>query len=242
MIESKLKWIQKALKCNSSLHEAFWILPQNDWDWRSKSNLTALEHAVHRNSVILVDVLIKGGADCWTRDGKETLLHQTIKDGTDGRIVRLLVKGCDVNATDATHKTPLHLVAEWDRLDIVQPLLQQSANLEAQDLLGFRPLHLAVRSPKMVAALLASGADIEARTVSGMTPLHLAVIENQLETAKLLIKDGAKVGVVRDVYGHTPLDYAAMLGQRGGSRDKDMRTLLEPFAVFDENLLNMPSE
>lgn len=191
----------------------------------------------------LVEQLIKDGADCWTRDGKETLLHQSIRDGTDGDIIQLLMAGCDVNATEATsQKTALHLAAEWNRLDIVEPLLRLGANIEAQDSIGFRPLHLAVRSPRMVTVLLQYGAYIEATTVVGMRPLHLAVIENQYVTAKVLVEDGAKVGDARDIHGSTPLDYAIMLEGRGGSRDKEMRDLLAPYALFDEKLLDIPSD
>ncbi len=168
-----------------------------------------------------------------------------MRDGqVDVHIFRLLIGVCDVNATNSKQRqTALHLAGEHDRLDLADLLVKQGrAYLEAQDVLGYRPLHSAVRSPKLVAMLMAFGADIGAVTHTGMTPLHLAVIENQIDTVRILVKAGAKVATPHDSYGHTPLDYAAMLSERGSSHDYEMQALLAPYAAVDEYFLDMPSE
>lgn len=233
----------KAFECNSSLNAAFWILAGANW--RSR-NQTALQLAVNRNWRPVVELLVKRGADCRVRTSEqdETLLYQAIKDGGDIPLVRLLIGECDVNATNGLQKqTALHLAAALDRLDLIDLLIRHGrAHAEAQDQLGYRPLHLAIRSPKIVSLLIAFGVDIDAATVTGMTPLHLAVIDSQMATVRILVKAGAKVGTAHDGYGHTPLDYAELLGKRGGPHDYEMRTLLTPYASVDEYFLDMPSE
>ncbi|XP_032788802.2 serine/threonine-protein phosphatase 6 regulatory ankyrin repeat subunit A [Daphnia magna] len=240
--ESKSSWLLKAFVCHSPLHATFWINSGANWYWRSNNNgQTALQLAVSRNWRSVVELLFKRGADCRVQSSQqeETLLHQAVRDGVEAPLVRLLISaGCEVNATDGLHKqTALHLAAEMGRKDLADLLVRNGrANIEAQDQMGFRPLHSAVRSPQIVTMLIASGADIGATTVTGMTPLHLAVTENQMATVRILVKAGAKVGNAFDVYGHTPLDYAALLA------DYEMRTLLAPYASIDEYFLDMPSE
>ena len=175
---------------------------------------------------------------------EETVLHQAIREVADIQIVRILIDSCDVNATDTVEKqTPLHLAAQLNRLDLAELLVKEGrADLEAQDLIGYRPLHYAIKSPKLASLFIALGVDIGAVSVTGMTPLHLAVIENQMDTVRILVKAGAKVVTARDIYGHTPLYYAARHVQNSGLNDYEMRDLLSLYASVDEYFLDMPSE
>ena len=246
IIESKSSWLFKAFECHSSYSAVFWIL--SGAEWRPRNGQTALQLAVNRNWRPVVELLVKRGADCNCRnrspEQEETVLHQAIREGADIQIVRLLIGACDVNATDSVEKqTSLHLAAQLNRPDLAELLVKEGrADLEAQDLIGYRPLHYAVKSPKLVSLFIALGVDISAMSVTGMTPLHLAVIENQVDTVRILVKAGAKVGTAHDIYGHTPLYYAARHADTSGLHDYEMRDLLALYASVDEYFLDMPSE
>jgi ankyrin repeat protein len=241
IIESKSSWLLKAFECHSLKHATFWINSGANWYWQSKyGNQSALQLAVSQNWSPLVNLLFNRGADCRTQfspQQEETILHQAVREDAQVSLFRQLLVSCEVNATDSLQKqTALHLAAELGRKDLVVLLVKQGrANMEAQDEMGFRPLHFAIRSPQIVTLLIALGVDIGATTVTGMTPLHLAVIENQMATVKILVKAGAKVGNAFDIYGHTPMDYAALMS------DHEMRVLLAPYATVDEYLVGMPS-
>ena len=188
----------------------------------------------------MINLLFKRGADCRIQSSsrqEETILHQAVRENADVSLFRQLLVSCEVNATDSLQKqTALHLAAELDRKDLFVLLVKQGrANVEAQDEMGFRPLHLAIRNPQIVTMLISLGVDIGATTVTGMTPLHLAVIENQMATVKILVKAGAKVGNALDIYGHTPLDYAALMS------GQEMKALLAPYATVDEYFIGIPS-
>eukprot|EP00850_Spirogloea_muscicola_P005275 SM000024S07737 [mRNA] locus=s24:115248:117524:+ [translate_table: standard] len=78
-------------------------------------------------------------------------------------------------------QSALHLGAASGHDDIVQLLVEwrgaASADLEARNMYGETPLHLAAKNGCLgvVRRLLRAGASTEARATNGMTPLHLAV-------------------------------------------------------------------
>jgi hypothetical protein len=238
-LESKSSWLLKAFECHSAKQATFWIT--SGANWQSKyGNQSALQLAVSQNWTPVVHLLFKRGADCRTQSSsqhEETLLHQAVREDAEVSLFRQLLTNCEVNATDSLQKqTALHIAAELGRKELAVLLIKQGrANVEAQDEMGFRPLHFAIRSPPIVTLLVGMGVDIGATTVTGMTPLHLAVIEKQMATVKILVKAGAKVSNALDIYGHTPLDYAALMS------DHEMRALLAPYATVEEYLVGIPS-
>ncbi|XP_046636829.1 serine/threonine-protein phosphatase 6 regulatory ankyrin repeat subunit A-like [Daphnia pulicaria] len=237
--QSKSSWLLKAFECHSAKQATFWIT--SGANWQSKyGNQSALQLAVSQNWTPVVHLLFKRGADCRTQSSsqhEETLLHQAVREDAEVSLFRQLLTNCEVNATDSLQKqTALHIAAELGRKELAVLLIKQGrANVEAQDEMGFRPLHFAIRSPPIVTLLVGMGVDIGATTVTGMTPLHLAVIEKQMATVKILVKAGAKVSNALDIYGHTPLDYAALMS------DHEMRALLAPYATVEEYLVGIPS-
>ena len=107
-------------------------------------------------------------------------------------------------------------------------LLDHGADVNARDDKDYTPLHYAATcDTQSVQWLIAAGADIYARSKAGRTPLHAAILENQSETARILIKHKARTDVL-DIDGKSPLDYAyesgngellnALRGEEGGWR------------------------
>uniref|UniRef100_A0A0E0G4P2 AAA+ ATPase domain-containing protein n=1 Tax=Oryza nivara TaxID=4536 RepID=A0A0E0G4P2_ORYNI len=78
-------------------------------------------------------------------------------------------------------QTPLHVAAGYNNTGIVKFLLDfqgtDKVELEAKNMYGETPLHMAVKNSSCESAklLLERGAHIEAKANNGMAPLHLAV-------------------------------------------------------------------
>ena len=92
-------------------------------------------------------------------------------------------------------------------------LIDQGADVHAEDSHGITPLHLACwyGHTEVAKALLEKGADVHAEDSNGWTPLILACMDGHTEVVKALLEKGA------DVYdknndGETPLHLACMNG------------------------------
>jgi SpoVK/Ycf46/Vps4 family AAA+-type ATPase len=113
-------------------------------------------------------------------------------------------------------QTPLHVAAGYNRADVVKYLLEwqglEKVELEAKNMYGETPLHLAAKNGCSEAArlLLSRGAVLAAKANNGMTPLHLAVwhsiqSENSC-TVQTLLEYNADCSA-KDDEGKTPIDH-----------------------------------
>jgi ankyrin repeat protein len=123
----------------------------------------------------------------WIYTG-DSILHLAAA-GYRVEIVRLLLKsGADPNAANNHRRsTPLHYAVdgfisgpEWDpkkQVETLKELLNNGADIHAQDKNGATPLHRAVRTRCAAATkfLLDAGANPTVRNKPGSTPFHLAV-------------------------------------------------------------------
>lgn len=169
----------------------------------------------------------------YTRDRFREQLHPACSSGN----VQLVKELCDAKVKDASSgadavalcghdfsakdglmgQTPLHAAAENGFHDIVVLLVEQDADVNAQDNDGWTPLHWAC-SMKLedgagptVEALLKGEASVGIQTTEGDTALHFAAANGHLEAVKLLIKAGANVNRHNDEE-ITPAHVAASRG------------------------------
>ena len=136
----------------------------------------------------LLDVLAQRSAQ---RSSPSDRLFEAALTGNAKLAQRVLSKGGDVNARDEDGATALHAAAYQGSTAVVELLLAQGANANAQEC-GYAPLHAAAIEghTRIAELLLAHGADVNAKDGNGHTALHDAVAEGQNEVAELLRRRG----------------------------------------------------
>jgi ankyrin repeat protein len=153
----------------------------------------------------------KANVNARTNDGTTPLMngHMNIA------IVRVLLDGgAEINATDSSRNTVLHMAAQHNDGEIMSYLLSRGANIEAVDGDGSTALHRASGSgyADNVDILLGKGADPNARDESGDTPLHYCANAGWKIISSLLLAAKADINA-RNNDGATPLHIAVGMGQ-----------------------------
>ncbi|XP_061565179.1 poly [ADP-ribose] polymerase tankyrase-2-like [Cololabis saira] len=115
----------------------------------------------------------------------------------------------NVNCRDmeGRQSTPLHFAAGYNRLAVVQFLLQHGADVHAKDKGGLVPLHNACSYGHYEVAelLVLHGAVVNVADLWKFTPLHEAAAKGKYEICKLLLQRGADP-TRKNRDGNTPLD------------------------------------
>jgi len=122
---------------------------------------------------------------------------------------QLLAAGAPVNRVGFDGGTVLHRACHYDRVDMVQLLLDAGGDITIQNNWGRTPLHVAARrgAGQVAELLLAQGADPNVTTNEGWTTLHVAYRSGQPTLVELLLSAGADPQI-RDSTGKLPADYA----------------------------------
>lgn len=105
----------------------------------------------------------------------------------------------------------LHYFVSLSRLDLVDSLLENGANINVCDDDGKTLLHhgaiIRSNSNAILEMALSRGANINAKNRRGETALHLAVTQNVAGRVELLLRYGAHVTLGNN-HGETAIDYA----------------------------------
>ena len=131
-------------------------------------------------------------------------------------IARVMVQRTEVDIDMRLQygNTLLHKAAFKGRLDMVEFLCDNQADMEAKDDSGYTPLHRSAEFGHLpvVRFLCEQRANKEAKGLFGWTPLVFAAIKGHLQVVQFLREDGAEQEV-RDENDSTPLHEAADAGQ-----------------------------
>ncbi|XP_071442266.1 ankyrin repeat domain-containing protein 27-like [Hetaerina americana] len=161
--------------------------------------LTALHHACRHGRTILVDVLLRRGANPDTADARgATPLHHAASRGHQAALLLLLLQGrAQVGAQDGAGNTPLHLAADGGHEGCAKALLYYAehsggagvarGHARAANASGDTPLHHAARwgYDSIVSLLLEHGAQPDALNARRVTPMGVA---HNPQVSNLLLK------------------------------------------------------
>jgi ankyrin repeat protein len=149
---------------------------------------------------------------------------QTIDNGGGGASSSsaLLSSSSSSGSVTSSGRTPLHVAIANRRAAAVRYLLENGADLEAQDGDGLTPLLHAARcgDPETLAIVLNSNPDASARTFIDNTALHHyaecfeAGVPNETLVFQALVEKGASISQA-NIRGDTPLQLAARAGNVG---------------------------
>ncbi|CAH8591301.1 unnamed protein product [Schistosoma turkestanicum] len=165
----------------------------------ARDGYTALHIASKEGRHDLLGQLLEAGADINARTKKGfTALHLAAKRG-QVKVAKQLIQAQPkiVNAVGQNDLTPLHIATHYNRLPVVQLLLDNDAKVDCRAGNGYTSLHMAAKQNHLDIAtlLLAHESDqvqlANSSSRSGFTPLHLAAQEGHTDMVSLLLQHGA---------------------------------------------------
>ena len=180
---------------------------------------TALTLACAGGHAELVTLLLARGAAKEHRDKKgfTPLIHASTA-GHTAVVEILLDHGVDIEAqSERTKDTALSLACSGGRYEVVELLLQRTANREHRNVSDYTPLALAASGGyvNIIRLLLSHGAEINSRTGSklGISPLMLAAMNGHAQAVSLLVDMGSDINAQIETNRNTALTLACFQGR-----------------------------
>lgn len=172
-------------------------------------------------------------------------LQLAASKGACNEILRLYVKGADVNNFVGKRATPLHYAVSSGRKEAVEILLLLGAQTDKLDMYGNTPLISAVRSKdlEMAELLIRFGAVPDGSDKNRSTPLHHASALGYFYITDMLLYYDAKTEL-HDLEGNTPLmtgvgfgyyDIADILLQSGADPNSPDKRGFTPLMTAAQN-------
>ena len=160
-----------------------------------------------------LDTAVEYGADDdWKEEAKD-LLHAAAEQGDIDTIKSLLERGMDINARNASNKTPLDRAAAKGNVDVVRLLIEGGAEVDSRDKWGWTPLRVSSRDGHVEVSrvLLDHGSNVNIRARDNWTPMHESAAFGHFDMVKLLLEHGADIHALNHK-GQTPYQTSLAYG------------------------------
>ena len=131
-------------------------------------------------------------SSCLSADQKGFLLLLALRLKNIEEAKAYIAAEANLNAKDMDGWTPLHFATAIGR-DLTELLLKKGADPNAEDNMGYMPLHVtAIGGTKEVAEILLEyGADLNAKSGDGLRPIYLAILFSNNDLIELFLEHGA---------------------------------------------------
>ena len=130
---------------------------------------------------------------------------------SDDIIINQIKTVNNLEQTDRDGRTLLINAVNYERISIVEYLLEKKVNINVADKMGFTALHFAVQNGNVdiIEMLLENGADVNAKNIYGNNPIMLIKLTHSIDVVKILVKFGANPNL-KNEFGVSAMDtYAA---------------------------------
>lgn len=116
-----------------------------------RNGCTPLYKAAYHGRPVLVDMLVKAGAEVDKPDKEEqTALHICVQNAivhsSYAAVERLLAAGASVNVRDLYGRAPIHIAAHWKIREMLRLLIAAGSEVDLVDGRGRTPLYVVVSS------------------------------------------------------------------------------------------------
>ncbi|MDM8542475.1 ankyrin repeat domain-containing protein [Desulfococcaceae bacterium HSG9] len=173
----------------------------------------------------------------------ESLIHEMAKDGELDRVKATVDKTyIAIDELDYYKRTPLHYAAKSNLfkpqfLEVMEYLLIQGANINAQDKYGNTPLHYAAmnNNEQTVKYLVAEGCETNLTNNQGNTPLHNAIEKNRRKSVEFLLQHGSDLHI-KNNQTVTPMGIAKRIN------DKRVMELIKTYTEGTTAKLETPKQ
>lgn len=132
-----------------------------------------------------------------SRSREEHAILEAIENGDLDKVAEFVESGVSPNDYVDGRMAPIHAAAAYNKVEILEYLLDAGADIELRDKLpqAWTPLLYANDSAEAISVLIDRGANVNCVTEHGYSVLHLAVgaEDENLEATKLLVEAGADV-------------------------------------------------
>ena len=166
---------------------------------------TPFYEATKADRVEMVELMMEHGGDPYKTVNYDTPFNHAMGSGSI-RMVEVFLKDVeDINAMP-DGITLLTTAAAYNRIDLVQRLIELGADVNKVNSLGYAPLYFARNNLDIMRLLLERGANPNVLNSDVTLPFYIASENNNLEAMRLLIEHGAKANIPK--YLFTPLYHA----------------------------------
>ena len=203
--EGKVHHLRRLLDCGEQL-----VYVENHW--LGEGPLPLMLAAKYNDEEVFEFLIERGSSPEWLDDQQRSSMHYAAEGGKVRNLLLLIDRGVDVLQKDKKGYSALHLAALNGHadcvrtvhgtsalhlatsLELVMILVEHEANIQASDMYGRTPLHVAAEKGQTdtINYLLNRDADINARDKSGLSALYCALKGGHVTTAKFLIDKGSE--------------------------------------------------